>query len=86
MNWVVDTPVRVGGYAFAAIVEVRVSLHSSNRAMSANGEKRPLLFLLLKGDEVSGIDVTGRVYDGGEIERHYPRAIARMKALLAEGA
>ena len=86
MTWAVDTPMRVSGYAFAAIVEVRVSLRSSDRAMSANGEKRPLLFLLLKGDEVRGIDVNGHSYEAAEIELLYPHAIERLKVLLSAKA
>ncbi|NNE81463.1 MAG: hypothetical protein HKN18_14445 [Silicimonas sp.] len=86
MKWAVDTPVRVGGYAFAAIVEVRVSIHSAGRRMAANGEKQPLLFVLLQGGKASGIDVNGHTYEAEEIENLYPLAIEQMEALLSAEA
>lgn len=86
MTWAVDTPIRVGGFALAAIVEVRVSVHSPGQSVSANGEKRPLLFLLRRGEKVSGIDVKGHIFEAGEIDLLYPRAIERMIAMLKEYA
>lgn len=84
MNWGVDTPVRVGPFAFAAIVETRISVHSTGYALAGDGEKRPILFLLLRDEAASGIDIDGRTYETDEIEGLYPRAIAQMKALLRE--
>jgi len=83
MKWELDTPVRVGGNVFAAIVEARVSVHATSRAMTANGDKRPLLFLLLNDDAVSGIDIDGKFYEAGEIARLYPTAIERLRAAKA---
>lgn len=54
--------------------------------MSANGEKRPLLFLLSQGDKASGIDVNGHTYEAEEIEVLYPQAIERMSAMLSAKA
>ena len=86
MNWAVDTPIRVSDYAFAAIVEIQLSVHSSGQSLSANGEKRPLLFLLLQGDKASGIDVNGHAYEAEEIDLLYPRAIEQVVAMLKETA
>lgn len=84
MNWAVDIPVRVGPFAFAAIVETRVSAHSTGYALAGDGEKRPILFLLLQEGAARGIDINGQKYETDEIEGLYPRAIAQMKALLRE--
>ena len=82
MNWDIDTPVRIGAYDFAAIVETRLSIHSVGRTVVGHGEKQPLLFLLLGKDMAKGLDVKGRVYAADEIEALYPSAIERMAAMV----
>jgi len=86
MIWAVDTPIYVEDYAFVAIVEVRVSVRSSGQSMAANGEKHPLLFLLLHGEKISGLDVNGHTYEAEEIDLLYPQAIEQMQEMLKEKA
>ncbi|MCK8462454.1 hypothetical protein MUY35_01155 [Aliiroseovarius sp. S1339] len=84
MNWAIDPPVRIGRNAVAAIVETRISVRSTSRALVADGEKRPILFLLRLDDATCGIDGSGHVYEAEEIENLYPQAIAHMTALLGK--
>lgn len=80
MTWSVDPPVRVGALACVAIVEMDLSVRREGTALSAQGEKRPVMFLILKDGTVSGIDVHGHRYDREEIEYLYPDAIAQASA------
>lgn len=82
MSWAVDTPVHVGTVAFAAIVETRVSVHAMDRVVAGDGEKRPLMFLLLDGETARGIDLSGRAHTAEDIERRYPGAIVQMTDML----
>ena len=84
MSWAVDTPVRSGSYAFAAIVETKIAFRSGTGVMVAGGEKRPLLYLMLCDDLVSGVDPKGHFYAADEIELLYPQAIAQMDAQLGD--
>ena len=79
MTWSVDPPMQVGRYTCAAIVEVDISVRSATGALSALGEKRPLVLLLLDDGGVRGVDLKGHTYEAEEIEVLYPNAIARMR-------
>ena len=48
------------------------------------GIRRPLLFFLVRGDEVNAIDMNGHFYEAEEIEYLYPNAIARLTSILGE--
>ncbi len=84
MTWRIDQPVRVGAGVFAAIVEVRIDVRGVRHAVLGHGEKRPILYLLVRGDAVSGMDVQGKSVTRAEIERRFPTAIEQLGALLGE--
>jgi hypothetical protein len=84
MKWVVDTPVRIGPRAFAAIAETAISAHSAGSVVAGFGSKRPLLFLQSLDGEVTAVDIDGHRYVAEEIERRYPSAITRLNSVLRE--
>lgn len=85
MSWTLDTPIRVGDFNFAAIVETQVAVRCTKGVVAAHGEKRATLLLLLRDDEVTGIDLSGRPFEAEEIALLYPKAIEQMYAWLGDG-
>ena len=84
MTWHVDPPVRIGPDVLAAIVEARVTVHTTDHAISGYADKHPVLYLFQRGDVVSGFDTRGRHLTRDEIERRFPDALERLDALLDE--
>lgn len=84
MTWDVDIPVRVGGIAFAPIVEAFVSVQGGARGIAAHGNKRPTLILTFQKDSVVGIDLSGRKCDADDIEQRYPGALSKATAVMAK--
>lgn len=84
MSWTIDTPVRTGSLTCAAIVETELSVRPARYGVSGMGIRRPLLFFLVRGDEVNAIDMNGHFYEAEEIEYLYPNAIARLTSILGE--
>ena len=84
MKWSVDTPIHIGPFRCAAIVEIDVATHSSGPALLVHGEKRPVMVLVLQRDDVIGIDVNGHRCEREEIEHRYPRAIAQVRQHLGK--
>ncbi|MDJ0637976.1 MAG: hypothetical protein QNJ20_04020 [Paracoccaceae bacterium] len=86
MTWRIDQPVRAGTNIFAAIVETRINVLPTCRAVVGHGDKRPVLFLVHRGETVSGWDIHGNPCTEAEIERRYPTAIDQLKALSNQQA
>ncbi len=84
MNWTVDTPIRTGPYACAAIVEVDISVRAAGPALTAYGVKRPIMVIIMRDRAIRGMDAKGHHYDQNEIEFLYPKAIKKMTTLLNE--
>ncbi len=81
MTWSIDQPVRTGTNVFAAIVETRINILPTRRGVVGHGGKCPVMFLLRRGDTVSGWDIHGKPCTEAEIERRYPNAINQLNAL-----
>lgn len=75
MSWAIDTPLLVGDVIFTAIAEIKVSAHTSGSTLGGVAEKRPLLFLLVREDDATAVDINGHRYEADEIELLYPGAI-----------
>jgi len=84
MNWAVETPLRVDQDVFASIVETKTSVHKFGSGVAVDGEKRPVLFLLVRGGEVTAIDTRGKRLAAEDVEALFPNAIRRLFALISE--
>jgi hypothetical protein len=86
MTWTLDHPVRSGETAFCAISNVDVTVKTIAERLAGHGTKRPVVFLVFRSGQVTGIDLCGRILSMERIEARYPMAIALATDLLARDA
>ncbi len=84
MRWHIDQPVQAGENTFAAIVETKIDIRLKRGVVIGQGEKRPFMYLMVRCDAVTGLDIHGNVYTKDEIEHLYPTAITQLGILLSK--
>ena len=69
MTWALEAPLRVGDTVCGVIAITEVKVRRWGGAVAGSGEKRPVLVLVLRDGEVSGVDLGGRRVEADEIEQ-----------------